>query len=317
MDQPGLEGPQVPEFGLKYDYRPYVCMTCGQEKMIGTNHTDICFDHCPGCSWRGGMHPTGEVYHPSHTRAFQFAGQEPEDKMIDRDLLGEADELLPRPPSMKVRDLQDKATQSRAKLAQLRAQMGNRPDVLAKIDDLDKKMNQRDSLLRQLKYSLEFREAAARHNVPLDQVRALIPHPSTPFGQTPRSVVGLVTNDGRRVMFTRPIDVHRPDVVEHWEDLDEGWRKWAAGAAMGAALLGAGIHSQHHAKAPQQASYVDPDAEREAKAEQRLRNKADQLKSAGKTSGTFKQGKLQPDTFQPGTLGGSNTAERRVSHTDF
>ena len=131
--------------------------------------------------------------------------------MIDRDLIGEADELLPQPPSRKVMDLQGKAAQSRATLAQLRAQMQDRPEVLAKIDDLDKKMAQRDSLLRQLKYSLEFREAAARHNVPLDQVRALIPHPSTPFGAVPRAVVGLVTNDGKRVMFIRPIDVHRPE----------------------------------------------------------------------------------------------------------
>ena len=32
----------MPEFGLKYAYRPYRCLFCGLEKEIDTNHTDIC-----------------------------------------------------------------------------------------------------------------------------------------------------------------------------------------------------------------------------------------------------------------------------------
>lgn len=98
-------------------------------------------------------------------------------------------------------------------------------------------------------------------------------------------------------------------------ELEEDWRKWAAGAALGATLIGGGLAARHH-QAPAgkpQTSYVDPDAEREAKAEQRLQNKASQLKQAGKTSGTFTRGKLDA-----GTLGGSeNAPERKVSRTDF
>lgn len=198
------------EYGLKYEQRPYTCMTCGHEKLIGTNHTDVCFDRCPNCSWRGGTHATGEVYHPSPTRAFQYGGDDPGDKALDQ-VLAEADELLPRPPSAQVRDLQSKAAQSRTNLARLRAKTGDRPGVLAQIDDLNRKMSERDSLLGRLKYNLEVREAAAEHGIPYSQISALIPHRSTPFGQTPRFVVGLMARDGRRVMFERPIDVHRPD----------------------------------------------------------------------------------------------------------
>lgn len=79
---------ETAQFGLPYGYRPYKCLTCGHQKSIGTNHTDVCFDHCPGCSWRGGMHPEGGVYHPSHTRAFQFDPSQTDqfDKLLGVDM---------------------------------------------------------------------------------------------------------------------------------------------------------------------------------------------------------------------------------------
>jgi hypothetical protein len=64
-----------PEFGLKYDYRPYKCTVCGYETMIGTNHTDSCMNYCRNCSWKSeGFGPGVRMFGALH-RTFVFSGE--------------------------------------------------------------------------------------------------------------------------------------------------------------------------------------------------------------------------------------------------
>lgn len=124
-----------------------------------------------------------------------------------KSLLSEADELLPAPEGWrsKLRGIQDKAGKSRATLSQLRAQMKERPDVLAKIDDLWAKMNQRDSLLARLQYSLELQDKLRSKGAEISDVVSAIPAEGTPWGKPAFFIQGVVLSDGRRIYFSRPI----------------------------------------------------------------------------------------------------------------
>ena len=105
MAAPGAVGaaslpPDMAVFGLPCEYRPYVCMNCGAKKQISTNHTDVCFAYCEGCSWHGGMDPnTREVYHPG-SRVFRFdtEAEAETDKLMGTELGEAADRLLEAPP---------------------------------------------------------------------------------------------------------------------------------------------------------------------------------------------------------------------------
>lgn len=58
-------------FGLKVNYRPYKCLCCGHEQPVQTNHTDVCYDHCKGCSWRSNF------VEPGHALNFSAGGNRP------------------------------------------------------------------------------------------------------------------------------------------------------------------------------------------------------------------------------------------------
>lgn len=68
-----------PIFGLKVKYRDYKCLCCGHEQQVQTNHTDVCYDHCKGCSWRSNFVEPGHVLNfiAGSFRPFKFVGQPP------------------------------------------------------------------------------------------------------------------------------------------------------------------------------------------------------------------------------------------------
>jgi hypothetical protein len=90
----------MPEFGLRLEYRPYVCTFCGREKEIQTNHTDVCFDHCPGCSWKGMQDAAGEWHLPGY-RAFRYASDD-KSSGLELNVLEAADRLLEDPKMVRV-----------------------------------------------------------------------------------------------------------------------------------------------------------------------------------------------------------------------
>ena len=63
----------TPEFGLPRQPRRYRCTNCGNEQQITTNHTDVCFDHCRECSWKGtwGNNP-GAIMFGTWYRPFEY-----------------------------------------------------------------------------------------------------------------------------------------------------------------------------------------------------------------------------------------------------
>lgn len=60
---------------MKREARPYRCEACGHETMITTNHTEPCWNHCPGCSWKGIGYATGMYLFGSLHRFFVYAGK--------------------------------------------------------------------------------------------------------------------------------------------------------------------------------------------------------------------------------------------------
>jgi hypothetical protein len=87
--------------------------------------------------------------------------------------------------------------------------------------------------------------------------------------------------------------------LETQNHLDENWKKWLSTAALAGslALPSIGCNGPDCAvpsKTPSkyQQIFHSPAKEKE---KQDLRNKANQLKQAGRTRGTFIQGQLQPD----------------------
>ena len=122
------------------------------------------------------------------------------------------------------------------------------------------------------------------------------------------------------MQFTEYLEQHHPEY-----EIDESWKSWAGGAALGAAGLGAALggyqglqpsqapQQQPHTQQVQQVQSQDSDYEQlyqqyynkyakvfdGAKAKEMAHKlatsqlKKQQLQNAGKTSGTFKQGQLQ------------------------
>lgn len=102
-DEPELPTRNLAMFELPYEHRPYVCTLCGKPQMIGTNHTDVCFSHCPGCSWKGMQDETGEWHLPGY-RAFRYEPSDPQaEKLAGLDMIESADKLLEAPPGWKRR----------------------------------------------------------------------------------------------------------------------------------------------------------------------------------------------------------------------
>lgn len=67
-----------PIFGLMVRYRKYKCLVCDHEQSIQTNHTDNCFSHCGGCSWRSDYNPETKYRYDAGThRPFTYIGGEP------------------------------------------------------------------------------------------------------------------------------------------------------------------------------------------------------------------------------------------------
>lgn len=63
-----------PHYGLKVKPREYECTVCGHQQSISSNHTDVCFDRCGGCSWKS-AYKEG-VYHfaAGTNRPFRYVG---------------------------------------------------------------------------------------------------------------------------------------------------------------------------------------------------------------------------------------------------
>lgn len=68
-----------PVFGLYSQYRSYRCLNCGETQLLATNHTDECFAHCDGCSWKPSWGPKCHQIGAMPTyRPHEYVGAPPE-----------------------------------------------------------------------------------------------------------------------------------------------------------------------------------------------------------------------------------------------
>lgn len=66
-----------PVYGLMVRYRDYKCLVCNHIQSISTNHTEKCYDHCKGCSWRSAYKAGEYHYLTGEYRQFQYVGPAP------------------------------------------------------------------------------------------------------------------------------------------------------------------------------------------------------------------------------------------------
>lgn len=115
--------------------------------------------------------------------------------------------ILPKDTDDLIKSTWEKHAKARDLLSRLKVHpdIQGREDVHKAIDDLSSKHQQAGELLQKLRHAAEYRHELKRMALGPEQVVALIPHKSTPFGQSPLFVIGLVDREGHHHLFQRPI----------------------------------------------------------------------------------------------------------------
>ena len=104
---------------------------------------------------------------------------------------------------------------------------------------------------------------------------------------------------------------------EHSESMDEDWKKWVRNAGVGAAIAGAGWGLGRMGNTPNPIVPDEPTAQQQSpynqvfhpKWKEDLRSKANKLKQAKRTSGTFIHGELQGEPNNGGNITSDDAAD--------
>jgi uncharacterized protein YecE (DUF72 family) len=120
---------------------------------------------------------------------------------------GHGKPILPPEQEKTLGELEAKRQKSNELFGQLRGKLAHRPEMQQRLADLGQKMAHSTRLIAELRHVMEFRHELKRMALQPEQVKALLPARSTPWGQRPLFVIGLRDTEGRDHLFQRPIRV--------------------------------------------------------------------------------------------------------------
>lgn len=127
--------------------------------------------------------------------------------------MGYGRRILPQNQEDTLKGVEDKREKALGLLHRLHGKLADHPnpEVHQRLANLGAQEARSAALIRRLRYAMEYRHELKRMGLRPEQVRALIPHRSTPWGAPPMFVVGLYDTDGNQHLFQRPIRVWRAE----------------------------------------------------------------------------------------------------------